>query len=312
MTQVTGMIMKITYPLFTLVLSLVLGLTFSVSAHENNTRLASPNTDKTAKPRIIALAPHIVEMLYNIGAGAQVIATTDHADYPVGAKKIPRIGSATRIQIERVVELQPDLIIAWKSGNPSDDLARIKQLGFNVVYSQPNTFNDVANELRLFGELSGHSKQAEQVAENFLTDLAEIKKQYLHKKPLTGFYEVWSRPITTIAKGSWPQQFLDICRINNPFEQAKAQYPQVNIEQILQTNADVIIQPLSLNQGNNQGDNGGYDWQKWPILPAVKHQQMIRLDADVVHRMTTRSLQALSDLCQKADKSRQYYQQLAG
>ncbi|MGB1263049.1 MAG: cobalamin-binding protein [Cognaticolwellia sp.] len=292
--------MKLTYTLA----MLWLAATFSVNAQDGN---VSANTTESAKPRIIALAPHIVEMLYNIGAGSQVVATTDHADYPLAAKKIPRIGSATRIQIERVVELQPDLIIAWKSGNPSDDLARIKQLGFNVVYSQPNNFSDVANELRLFGKLSGHSKQAEQVAEKFLTDLAEIKKQYRDKKPLTGFYEVWSRPITTIAKGSWPQQFLDVCRINNPFEQAKAQYPQVNIEQILQTNADVIIQPLSINQG----DSGGYDWQKWPILPAVKHQQIIRLDADVVHRMTTRSLHALTDLCQQTDKSRQYYQQLA-
>tara|TARA_R110000772_G_scaffold207090_1_gene317661 strand:+ start:308 stop:1216 length:909 start_codon:yes stop_codon:yes gene_type:complete len=278
----------------------------------STTRAQANNVDdklisviETPKPKIIALSPHIVEMLFDIGAGEQIIASTEYANYPLAAKKIPRIGSSMRIQLERVIELQPDLIIAWKSGNPSDDLARIKQLGFNVVYSQPDSFNDVAKELRLFGKLTGHSKQAEQVATKFLADLADIKKKYGNEKPLTGFYEVWSRPLTTIAKGSWPQQFLDICSINNPFETAETGYPQVNIEKVLQANIDVIIQPLSKKQAGVDG----YNWQQWPILPAVKHQQIIILDADIAHRMTTRSLHALTDLCQQADKSRTYYQQ---
>jgi vitamin B12 transport system substrate-binding protein len=213
-----------------------------------------------------------------------------------------------RIQLERVIELQPDLIIAWKSGNPSDELARIEQLGFNLVYSQPDTFNDVAKELRLFGQLTGHSEQAERVASKFLADLANIKKQYGQKKPLTGFYEVWSRPLTTIGKGSWAQQFLDLCSIHNPFTHANASYPQVNIEQVLQANVDVIIQPFA----KKQIDENGFNWQQWSILPAVKHQQMIILDADIIHRMTTRSLSALLDLCQQAEQSRQYYQKIAG
>ena len=255
------------------------------------------------KPKIIALAPHIVEMLFDIGAGEQIIATTEYADYPLAAQKIPRIGSSMRIQLERVIELQPDVIIAWESGRPSDDLARLKQLGFKIVYSQPDSFAEVAQELRLFGKLSGHSEQAEQVANKFLIDLAEIKKQYGQKKPLTGFYEVWSRPLTTIAQDSWPQQFLEICSINNPFELAETSYPQVNIEQVLQHSIDIIIQPLSKKQQG--GDE--FNWKQWSILPAVKQQQYIILDADIVHRMTTRSLEALNDLCQQAEKSRAYY-----
>lgn len=257
------------------------------------------------KPKIIALAPHIVEMLFDIGAGEQIVAVTEHSDYPTAAKAIPRIGNSLRIQLERVIELQPDLIIAWKSGNPSDDLTRIKQLGFNVVYSQPNTFEDIAKEIRLFGELTGNKNQSEHVASVFLNDLEKIKNTYKDTTPIKGFYEVWSQPITTVSKESWPQQFLDVCHVDNPFYGAEASYPQVNIEQILQTNVQVIIQPLS----KNQIDREGYDWTPWTILPAVKHNQVITLDADIVHRMTTRSLQALKSLCEQTEKSRQYYQQ---
>ena len=291
--------MKLTH-VFNLAIICILALA-SVEAYSSNNAVKA--NIETTKPKIIALAPHIVEMLFDIGAGEQIIATTEYADYPLAAQKIPRIGSSMRIQLERVIELQPDVIIAWESGSPSDDLARLKQLGFKIVYSQPDSFAEVAQELRLFGKLSGHSEQAEQVANKFLIDLAEIKKQYGQKKPLTGFYEVWSRPLTTIAQDSWPQQFLEICSIKNPFETAKTSYPQVNIEQVLQHSIDIIIQPLSKKQQG--GDE--YNWKQWSILPAVKQQQYIILDADIVHRMTTRSLVALNDLCQQAEKSRAYY-----
>ena len=112
------------------------GATYAELNNETNKELAN----NKSKPSIIALAPHIVEMLYDVGAGEQIIGTTSFADYPEQAKKIPRIGNYVRLQLERVIELQPDLIIAWKSGNPSDDLALLEQLGFNIMYSQPHSF----------------------------------------------------------------------------------------------------------------------------------------------------------------------------
>jgi len=254
------------------------------------------------KPSIIALSPHIVEILYDIGAGEQIIGTTNFADYPEQAKSIPVIGNYLRLQIEKVITLKPDLIIAWKSGSPSDDLARLKQLGFTIVYSQPNSFADIAKEMREFGELTGNKEKAEQKAQLFLTKLAVIKEKFQNKTAITGFYELWSRPLTTVAKGSWPQQFLSICRVTNPFEKVVTPYPQVNIETVLQTPVELIIQPLS----ENQTDKQGFNWQDWPVIPAVKNKQIIQPDADAMHRMTTRSLEELQNLCLSIDKTRQW------
>ena len=252
------------------------------------------------KPSIIALAPHIVEMLYDVGAGAQIIGTTSFADYPEQAKKIPRIGNYVRLQLERVIELQPDLIIAWKSGNPSDDLGRLEQLGFNIIYSQPHTFEDIASEIRSFAKLTGHTEQGEKVALSFEKELKDIKKSYQNKSSIIGFYELWSRPLTTVAKGSWPQQFLNICQVKNPFEQVITPYPQISVEQVLPASVQLIIQPLS----ENQKDREGFNWQDWPIIPAVANKQIIQPDADAMHRMTVRSLTALKDLCASIDKTR--------
>ncbi len=255
---------------------------------------------KVTKPSIIALSPHIVEMLYDIGAGDQIIGTTEFSNYPEQAKNIPRIGNYLRIQIERIIELQPDLIIAWKSGSPSDDLARLRQLGFTIVYSQPDTFCDIAKELKYFAKLTGHSEQGNKVAESFLKKLNHIKTTYQHKEPINTFYELWSQPLTTIAKGSWPQQFLDICKANNPFKNVALPYPQVNIEQVIQTPIDLIIQPMSVNQP----DKSGFNWQKWSAIKAVKNNQIIQPDADAMHRMTARSIDALENLCVAIDQVR--------
>jgi len=257
------------------------------------------------KPSIIALSPHIVEMLYDIGAGEQIIGTTAFADYPEQAKNIPVIGNYLRLQIEKVITLQPDFIIAWKSGNPSDDLARLKKLGFKILYSQPNSFDDIAKEMREFGRITGHEKQAEVQAQRLMKALGLIKSAYQNKAAITVFYELWSRPLTTIAQGSWPQQFLNICRADNPFKRADTQYPQVNIETVLQTPIQLIIQPLSVNQS----DKKGFNWHDWSIIPAVKNKQIIQPNADAMHRMTARSLKELKNLCADIDKTRQWLKQ---
>lgn len=264
------------------------------------------DTSTEQKPSIIALSPHIVEMLYDIGAGEQIIGTTTFADYPEQAKNIPIIGNYLRLQIEKVIILQPDLIIAWESGSPSDDLARLKQLGFKIIYSQPNSFEDIANEMREFGRLAGHENQAQQKAQQLLNELELIKKQYQNKTSITVFYELWSRPLTTVAKGSWPQQFLNICQASNPFEQVAIPYPQVNIEKVLQVPIQLIIQPLSINQS----DKIGFNWQDWPLIPAVKNKQLIHPNADAIHRMTMRSLKQLKSLCADIDKAREFVKKL--
>jgi len=257
-------------------------------------------TNIQAKPSIIALSPHIVEMLYDIGAGTQIIGTTEYSDYPIAAKGIPRIGNYLGIQIERVIELKPDLIIAWKSGSPSSDLAKLKQLGFTIVYSQPNSFEDLAKEMVKFGELTGNAVQGKAQADNFLLQLKQIKNKYKNTPLITAFYELWSTPLTTIAKSSWPQQYLNICKVHNPFEDVSTPYPQINIEQLLQMNIDIIIQP----QSSNQSSKLGFNWQDWPLIPAVKNKNIIHPNADAMHRMTKRSLNELKKLCATVDNIR--------
>ncbi|MEW6990136.1 cobalamin-binding protein [Colwelliaceae bacterium 6441] len=258
---------------------------------------------KPIKPakRIIALAPHIVEMLHEVGALDTVIGTTEHADYPVAAKDIPRVGNYARLNIEQILAADPDLIIAWKSGNPADDLARLEKLGLNIIYSDLHALKDVAKEIHYFSSFVGKAEEGRKVADKFLTRLSQLKQQYQGKEKLTIFFELWSRPLTTTAGSSWSQQQLNVCQITNPFIDSDSDYPQVNIEQVVIQSPDVIIQPTS--HGVHSPDR--IDWLQWPKMPAVKNNAFVYPNADRLHRMTSRSLNELATLCEQIDSFRQ-------
>ena len=138
--------------------------------------ISSPILSAQSAQKIIALSPHSVEMLFEIGAGDRIIATLEYSDYPEAALKIPRIGNFTGIQIERVVELQPDLIIAWKSGNKATDLVKLESLGFKIFYSQPKTINEISSELLKLGALTGLNDEASTAAEHLTNNIIILRE----------------------------------------------------------------------------------------------------------------------------------------
>ena len=269
----------------------LLGLVISLM-----TASAVAETDKQSL-KIIALAPHIVEQLYAIGAGDQVIGTTAYSDYPEAAKSIPVVGSYAGLQVEKILQMQPDLVIAWKTGNPVSDLERLKKYQLPVVYSDIRTLDDVAAELRQFGELTGRQTAAEYQARAYEQALSTLRNRYAGKQPVKVFYELWSRPLTTVAGSAWPQQQLELCGAENPFADSIDDYPHVGLEQVLVSQPQVVIQPSKHSQNSPDAIN----WQQWPSIPAVKNNAIFHPDADKVHRMTARTLPEIEKLCQQID-----------
>ncbi|MBU3005751.1 cobalamin-binding protein [Paraglaciecola arctica] len=275
----------------------------SLAVHPNLYAVNGDSKDSLQKQRIIALAPHIVESLYAIGAGEQIIGTTAFADYPEAAKDILQVGNYARLQIEKIIQLQPDVIIAWKTGNPTDDLARLEKYQLKVIYSDPQTLEDVGKELIMLGKLTGREAASNSVAKRYLTRLQKIKKTYAEQHKVSVFYELWSRPIRTVSNKAWPQQQLELCGASNPFKNATDDYPTVGLEQVLVTLPQVVVQPG--HTGAESPD--ALNWSQWQHIPAVKNNFIFHPNADKVHRMTTRMLDEVVILCEQIDTARQFY-----
>ncbi|AVV85623.1 cobalamin-binding protein [Shewanella putrefaciens] len=258
------------------------------------------STDVQAQPakRIIALSPHAVEMLYAIGAGDTIVAATDYADYPEAAKKIPRIGGYYGIQMERVLELNPDLIVVWDSGNKAEDINQLRTLGFNLYGSDPKTLEGVAKELEELGQLTGHVEEASKAAAAYRAELIRLRVENAKKSEPKVFYQLWSTPLMTVSKNSWIQEIMSVCHGQNVFYDADSDYPQVSLENVLLTLPDVIL------QSEEEGNVKGVDWRQWPEIPAVKKQHIYQLNADLLHRATPRALFGVQALCDALDKAR--------
>ncbi|MGO4999235.1 cobalamin-binding protein [Oceanisphaera sp. W20_SRM_FM3] len=252
----------------------------------------SPET-KPAQ-RIISLAPHITELLFAIGAGGQVVAIDDASDYPAAAKTLPKVANYRSLNTERILALSPDLIVAWGSAQ-SQVVQPLVQLGMSVFFSAPATFADLSTELEQLGELTGHQAQAGVVIKEYEQELGELKLQYQDRTPLTVFYQIAEVPLMSANGSTWMSQAVTLCGGVNIMEDSLAPYPQVNAEQVLAQNPDVIV----------AADNAELrHWQQWPALQAVANRQLLTVDANLMHRFTTRTTQGIRQLCEQMDKVR--------
>ena len=252
--------------------------------------------------RIVALAPHIVENLFAIGAGDNIVGTVEYADYPQQATKIERIGGYNGISIEKLLMLKPDMVIAWNRGNQAEDLAQIKRLGIELYLSDPSSIEGVALEILKLGQLTGHIEQSKKVAEAFTARLDAIKTTQQNKTTLSGFYQLWPEPMMTVSKNTWINQLIETCQVTNVFANSDTDYPQISIENVIVTKPQIIIIPDEKSTQVIPTVN----WQQWPEIPAVKYEQFISVNADLLHRFTPRMLDGLAHMCDKVDISREF------
>ncbi|GAA6136038.1 cobalamin-binding protein [Oceaniserpentilla sp. 4NH20-0058] len=252
--------------------------------------------------RIIALAPHAVELVFMLGAGDRIVATTEYADYPEAAKNIPRIGGYSGIQIERVLELKPDLIIAWQGGNKAQDIKKMQDLGLPVYLSITKKLDDIPKEMLSLGEKLGLKKIAQVNASEFNQRLAKIRLNNAKKSKVSVFYQLWSEPLRAMAAGSWINEMVEGCAGVNIFNDNALDYPQVSIENVLLAKPDVIVIPSQHGSKIEAGDK----WASWPEIPAVKNKQIYFINGDLLHRFSGRILQGMQNLCDKFDIARTY------
>ena len=249
--------------------------------------------------RIVALSPHSVEMLFLLGAGDKIVGTLDYADYPEQAKAIPRIGGHEGIQLDRLLELEPDLVIVWQTGNQNRDIARIEDFGIPLYISETKRLADIPKELHELAELVGATNKGKELAEAYNNRLGDLRAHYSGRSKVRFFYQLWSDPLRTVASGSWINEMFDGCGGENVFSSTTSDYPQVSLESVIEKQPQVIVVPT------HKGKEIPMDmWLDWPEIPAVKNQQMIFFDGDLLHRFSYRTLDGMQQVCERFDEIR--------
>jgi iron complex transport system substrate-binding protein len=240
--------------------------------------------------RIISLTPHLTELLFAVGAGAQVVGADSASDYPEAARTLPRVGDYSRINFERILALKPDLVLVWVGGNRAADIHGLREMGLPVLHTQATRLDDVARLLRLIGQVSGHAVAGETAAQAYSTRLAALQVRDVHRPPLSVFYQVWDRPLMTVGGGHWISDALVLCGARNVFADLRGLSPVVSREAVLSRVPELIV-------GGSDAPGLRRSWQQFASLPAVKNDAFVQVDADLLHRPTPRLLEGVAGLC---------------
>jgi iron complex transport system substrate-binding protein len=239
-------------------------------------------------------------MMFAIGAGDRVVGVVEYSDYPPQAKQLPQVGGYIP-DLEKIVSLHPDLIIAWKSGNPVNTIDKLKNLGLTVYLNEANKITDIPAAMEKLGTLTGTAPNAKQAADKFRADYLTLQNKYTNQSILTVFYQIWDRPLMTINGKHLISDVMNLCGGKNIFENLNSLAPMVSVESVLSANPDVIVasgsderQPIWLK-----------DWRRWPKLKAVEQNHLFVIPPDLIQRPGPRILTAAKMICEDFYQARQ-------
>jgi iron complex transport system substrate-binding protein len=252
--------------------------------------------------RIISLAPNITELLYAAGAGAYIVGTISHSDYPPPALQIPRIGDYSGLDMEAILNLKPDLIVAWPGGNPQAQLQKLQQMGLPVYNAEPHRLEDIPRTIEQLGYMAATTTEAGRSAADFRRRLQVLQQQYQGRSPVRVFFQVWEQPLFTINGQQLISDVIERCGGKNIFAELPTLAPQINIEAVLQANPEVIITSTSADEATPAALR---HWRNWEGLAASHNGHLYGIPAEQISRHTPRILDGMQRLCNLLQQVRQ-------
>lgn len=243
--------------------------------------------------RIISLAPHLTENLFSVGAGKDIVGAVNHSDYPAQANSIQRVGGYKQFNLEVVASLQPDLILAWASGNGLDKIQQLIDLGFTVYISEPRTLDSIAESLDNLSALTGNADIEDSAGRHFRDILSILREDNKAKEVVSVFYQVWNTPLQTLSDGHVIGDVIKLCGGRNIFGSSSVIAPKVGVESVLKENPQAII---ASGMGESRPEWLS-EWLQWPQLQAVVHADLYFIPPDYLQRHTVRLLKGVEQMC---------------
>ncbi len=243
--------------------------------------------------RIVSLAPGATEMLFAAGLGDRLVATVDYSDEPAAAKRVPRIGDVTGVDIERLVSLHPDLVIAWPGGGNPAQIERIAQLGIAIYRQQVNRLSELPASLRRLGALAADPSVADRAAGSLEEELTRLAHEYGGGKHPTVLLEVWNRPLYTVGGTHLMSDALRLCGARNVFGDLRELGPVIDTEAVIARDPDIIVAAAP------PGESASWlaEWRRFPTLKAVRHGRLVGFEDQRFVRLGPSVIRATEALC---------------
>jgi ABC-type Fe3+-hydroxamate transport system substrate-binding protein len=230
--------------------------------------------------RIISLVPSQTELLSDLGLDEEVIGITKFCVHPDHwFKTKTRVGGTKQLHLEKIKELQPDLIIANKEENVREQIEELLK-DFPVWISDVNNLNDALEMIASIGEIINKISRAKEIVNQIKKGL--LQPQTTNYK-LQTCYLIWKDPYMTIGGDTFINDMLQRCGFQNIFEDQK-RYPQISLEQLQAANCQLLLlssEPYPFKQKHID--------ELQPLLP---HTKIILADGEMFSWYGSRLIKA--------------------
>jgi len=241
--------------------------------------------------RIIALAPSITEIVYELGREKLLVGATQYSNTPVAARALPRVGSYIRLDVERIVALNPDLCLGIRDGNPIHTVEKIEALGIPVYVIDPKKLEDIIDVVRRLGDLLDAQAASDKLIHTMRARIDRVAETVATAKSRPGvFFQIDAAPIITIGSNTFINELITLAGGRN-LAAGPQDYPRYNWEEILMLQPEVAI--VASMAGGHSPDELLSGWRRWPQIPAVQNNRIHVVDANLIDRPTPRLVDGL-------------------
>jgi iron complex transport system substrate-binding protein len=247
-----------------------------------------------APKRIIALAPSVTEILYFLGLGDRVAGVTEFSDHLPEAAQKPKVGSFIHLNVERIIELKPDLVIASADRYRPGLLELLDQAGIKTYVVNPKNLLQVIECVKGIGRVCGVSERADALAISLTNRLDRVvDKTRSRKKPLV-FFQINIKPIMTVNRDTLHHDLIQMAGGENLFGNEPLTYPRIAVEEVIQRAPEVII--ISSMERGGLFEEARREWLRWKSIPAVRDGRVFLIDSDITDRASPRAFLGLESM----------------
>ncbi|GAB6087404.1 ABC transporter substrate-binding protein [Alkaliphilus crotonatoxidans] len=261
--------------------------------------LGSEVTIDRLPERIISIAPSQTEIIYALGIQHKLVAVSDSCDYPAEALTKEKVGSSWGINIERVIELEPDLVFVYGEGD-LEAVAQMEAAGITVVKYMPESIEEIFSLIEDTGKLTNTSEMAQELIDTMTARRDNILEKVKGQPVKRVFYQVWDEPLMTAGTGSFIDELIQLAGGENIAADGSGAYPQFSTETLVERDPEIFLAPAHMEEAMNLSEeektqliNQIKSRPGYGEITAIQNNEIHLLEPNIVSRPGTRIIDAL-------------------
>ncbi len=246
--------------------------------------------------RIVSFGPSVTEILFALGLEEKVVGVGDYSDYPEAAKLKAKIGNAFNPSLEKIVELEPDLVLTVKQEQLNMEL---DALGIRFMVLDPEDIDGIFKDIELVGEITGTKKRAEELIKDMQDSVSQAIALVKDVAKVRVFFIVDATDLTlpwTAGTGSFIDALITMAGGENIAAQAPGAWVQFSLEQIVSLDPEIIIIQTMTGGIPTVSREELEEHPVWGEMTAVKQGKLRFIDGDLVSRPGPRIVQGLEEM----------------